>query len=645
LLLSLIAIVFERDLELPERRAKLYERCVQVLLTEWDAHRGIKRTSYFTTDRKRDLLEDVALHFHRRGLRYFSKVDLLRVIAAYLPTINIPAEQASLVLDEITGQHGLLKEQAAEWYGFLHLTLQEYFTAVSLDKCNKLDLALAHLHNPWWDEVILLLVGMLKDATPLLDRVLSGRDDIFFSNLLLAGRCLAGTPRIGRVELREQVNAELRALIESGHQHRLTRTQAVRTLSEADGESCSEYLLSLLRDERLRWQVRAAAADALGATGGKAVVGRLLALLPNEQVDRNVRERIVDALVDVCDKSTIPQLVALLRDQEVDPQIRGRVARTLGQLGYDAAIPGLLESLSELHLAWPAGRALAHLRVTTHPRELLTLLRDKNLDVVAGWALVKVVEDFDATAALEIVSWLSDDSIDKSIRWSIAYRLGRPGGQAIHDQMLSLYSDESLDLSIRASVGVALLDLGETNLMGELKRLLAEPSVSDYVRKKIAEALVSLGERDTAEQLVVLLREEDLATYVRLTVADLLASLGDSTIAPQLLVFLRDEHVEPRIRARAADALSALDLNGLVAAVRALVTDEQVDPLVRGRAAYCLAQDENGVAWLVELLEREDIREEVCLALYHASRQAGVRVFARPEGGYEVLPLQHNQTQ
>jgi len=36
LLLSLIAIVFERDLELPERRAKLYERCVQVLLTEWD---------------------------------------------------------------------------------------------------------------------------------------------------------------------------------------------------------------------------------------------------------------------------------------------------------------------------------------------------------------------------------------------------------------------------------------------------------------------------------------------------------------------------------------------------------------------------------------------------------------------------------
>jgi predicted NACHT family NTPase len=43
LLLSLIAIVYERDLELPERRAALYRRCVEVLLREWDAHRKIAR--------------------------------------------------------------------------------------------------------------------------------------------------------------------------------------------------------------------------------------------------------------------------------------------------------------------------------------------------------------------------------------------------------------------------------------------------------------------------------------------------------------------------------------------------------------------------------------------------------------------------
>jgi predicted NACHT family NTPase len=62
LILSLIAIVYQKDLELPERRAQLYNRCLEVLLQEWDSCRDIKRFSQFTTDRKRDLLEEVAWH-------------------------------------------------------------------------------------------------------------------------------------------------------------------------------------------------------------------------------------------------------------------------------------------------------------------------------------------------------------------------------------------------------------------------------------------------------------------------------------------------------------------------------------------------------------------------------------------------------
>jgi hypothetical protein len=416
LLLSLITIVFERDLELPERRAKLYERCVQVLLSEWDAHRGIKRASQFTTDRKRDLLEDIALHYHLQGLRYFPKDDLLQVIATYLPTVNIPAGQARLVLDEISAQHGFLKEQAAEWYGFLHLTLQEYYTAVSLDKGSHLDLALAHLHDPWWEEVILLLAGMLKDATPLLDAVVSDQDDIFFGNLLLAGRCLAGTPRIGRVELRERIRAALTSLIEDEGQHWLPRAQAVKTLGEADAERGARYLLNLLHAEDLRWQVRAAAADALGAMGRKAIVPDLLALLADEKVDLNVRERIADALIDVCDRSATPYLLELLENQAIASQIRGRIARTLGQLGDRTAIPHLLKLLSELspdyHVPWYGGIALTFLRFPPTPEELRRLLRDQNSSIVARWTLAKAVDNLDREAAPEVVGWLTDESPD-----------------------------------------------------------------------------------------------------------------------------------------------------------------------------------------------------------------------------------------
>jgi HEAT repeat protein len=644
LLLSLIAIVFERDLELPERRAKLYERCVQVLLTEWDAHRGIKRASQFTTDRKRDLLEDIALHYHCQGSRYFPKRDLLAVIAGYLPTVNIPAEQAPLVLDEISAQHGLLKEQAADWYGFLHLTLQEYFAAVSLDKGNRLDLAVAHLHNPWWEEVILLLAGMLKDATPLLTTILSERDDIFFSNLLLAGRCLAGTPRLSRVELREQLSAGLKSLAEDEGQHWLPRTQAVKVLTEASGEKCSRYLLDLLHSPALHRQVREAAADSLTMTGNKAVVAELCAILGGENIDQNACECLADAFSLLRgDPIARQHLLELVSTQEASPQAKGRFARAMGQWGDEAAIPLFLELLTDPsvgdYVAWYAGSSLRLLGFPTRPEELLRLLRDGNLRIVGRWSIAKTVDNLDGSAAVEVVNWLSDESIDISVRFSFAYRLGHLG-EAIRDQMKALYANEALDLSLRASIGIALLNLGETNLASELKRLLVNPDVtSGYIRKKIAENLVSFGERDIAGRLVTLLQERSLSTHIRLRMADLLAGLGDSTVAPQLLHFLRIEDVEPRVRARAADALSALELDGLVADIGTLVTDEGVDPLVRGRAVHCLVQDENGVACLIELLDREDIGEEVYLALHRASRQLGVRVF-RSEEGYEALPLQ-----
>ncbi|HEY8987270.1 MAG TPA: NACHT domain-containing protein, partial [Streptomyces sp.] len=167
LLLSLIAIVYERDLELPERRAALYQRCVEVLLREWDAHREITRYSRFTTDRKQDLLKELARHYHQRGLRYFPEDDLLEQIARFLPTIDLDPADSRTILDEISTQYGLLKPQAHGWYGFLHLTLQEHFTAAALLErgAEGVRQAAGSRYDPWWEEVILLLAGALPDAT------------------------------------------------------------------------------------------------------------------------------------------------------------------------------------------------------------------------------------------------------------------------------------------------------------------------------------------------------------------------------------------------------------------------------------------------------------------------------------------------
>ncbi|HYT41859.1 MAG TPA: NACHT domain-containing protein, partial [Methylomirabilota bacterium] len=159
LLLSLILIVYEAQLDLPDRRAELYKLCVDTLLTRWDATRDIRRRREFKPEHKRQLLQEVAWHFHNQGRRYFPDDELLKVIADFLPAVDLPAEQNERVLIEIASENSILKPQAQGWHGFLHLTLQEYFVAQHAADRNLTDELLEHLGDPWWDEVILLYSG------------------------------------------------------------------------------------------------------------------------------------------------------------------------------------------------------------------------------------------------------------------------------------------------------------------------------------------------------------------------------------------------------------------------------------------------------------------------------------------------------
>lgn len=92
LLLSLIVLVYDAQLDLPDRRADLYERCMNTLLMEWDAKRNIRRRREFKPEHKRQLLEMIAWHFHVQGRRYFPEKEVLSKIAAFLPTVGLSVE-------------------------------------------------------------------------------------------------------------------------------------------------------------------------------------------------------------------------------------------------------------------------------------------------------------------------------------------------------------------------------------------------------------------------------------------------------------------------------------------------------------------------------------------------------------------------
>lgn len=391
LLLSLIAIVYERDLELPERRAALYRRCVEVLLREWDAHRKIRRFSRFTTDRKQDLLKQIAWHYHERGQRYFREDDLLELIAEFLPTIDLPRTDNHAILDEIAAQYGLLKAQAHGLYGFLHLTLQEHFAAAALleQGAEGIRRAVDARYDPRWEEVILLLAGSLPDATGLLLGVLQlepGQartreddpellnlpdDDLFHTDLLLAARCLTGSPRVGDVELRRQIVRTVWELLEN---------------SPYDGERrrAAEAVVGMLGSEQqvaeaVDWigepgpePPRMALLDALGDHGGRKVGERLLGLLAlRPDLAPRVRDEVISALGALRTEAAIPLMVRELA-AALEEAKRGAESNQYEYTGEffraEARAHNLIRSLGAA-----GGPADAILRVVEEPQAASTL--------------------------------------------------------------------------------------------------------------------------------------------------------------------------------------------------------------------------------------------------------------------------------
>ena len=328
LLLSLIVLVYEAELDLPERRAELYKRCVDTLLREWDAKRNIRRRREFRTEQKEQLLAEIAWHFHLQGQRYFPETELLALVAQFLPTIRLQADQNAQILAEIANEHGLLKEQARGWQGFLHLTLQEYFVAQYANSHQQQEILLHYCGEPWWEEVILLYAGYTSDISPLLHALLGDgksspilQDDIFYTNLVTAGKCLSARPTIREIELWNIVVDRLfEALLKTPYSSNI-QTLA-ETLVTIGGAEVNEHLIKLLSDEQIDRDVRGSIANALGPLGERSVVPSLVSLLSDKQIDRGVRGSIANALGKIINESKeIEELAELLPRSDVADSI------------------------------------------------------------------------------------------------------------------------------------------------------------------------------------------------------------------------------------------------------------------------------------------------------------------------------------
>lgn len=369
LLLSILAMVHQRGVGLPQQRAELYDECTDMLLGYWDQTKGgeaareLATLGELTRNEKRTLLQPIALWFHERGEQGLEagKEELEREIArqfteTFGDTENKARYRAALFLRVIDERAGLLMERETGVYAFAHLTFQEYLAARAIaDRDDYIEYTLQHLHDPWWREVILLEVGHLSDVrhfgrrarklTSDLIRAIrnagSWLEDVLKRDLLFATRCLCDTSKLGvDDDLRKSLLDELITLWHTTP-YEPQRREVVDIFASAmptiDGERIRTELLRCLDDKEGSMRLAAGALGRIGSTTATpATIERLLALTADQKI--NVRWTAARALGGMnIPVKLIEQLVEFWRHQLENENNRRRFVD--GQFGPVHDIP------------------------------------------------------------------------------------------------------------------------------------------------------------------------------------------------------------------------------------------------------------------------------------------------------------------
>ena len=501
LMIAIIAVIFEEDRELPQRRVELYERCVDVLLNKWDVTKRIKNK--YDIMAKEKVLRKLALEVHTKEKKSFTEEEILKKFGKYLPEVNIEKDKAEDVLKEIVERNALLKEISIGVYNLLHLSFQEYFAAKELWETRNYETLLYHLYESWWEEVILLFAGFDRDATTLLQKILKKekedeqfKEDIFYNNLILMGKCIANADHT-KSKIKDEIISKLWHLYNTG-EFSLLRNSAMEILALIKPDSIISSLIKELNDEDSN--VQKSAIMSLGFIGSEKALDPLSKLLNDE--DSGVRGRVAIALGKIGSEKAVDPLSKLLNDE--DPSVRFNVIMALDKIGSEKAITFLLKPLKNEDpiVRMNATIALGLIRNEKAVDPLLKLL--KNEDPIIREAMVDVLGRIESEKAIDhLLKLLTDE--DSGVKGRVADMLGRIGNEKAVDPLLKLLTDE--DSGVRGRVAIALGKIGSEKAVDPLSKLLNDEDPS--VRGRVAIALGRIEGEKAIDLLLKLLSDGD----------------------------------------------------------------------------------------------------------------------------------------
>jgi len=607
LMLRILALIHRTGAQLPQKRIALYKLAAETLARTWRTAQGVPESALVQEEYLTRLLGKLAYWMHQhKPTGIATQQEVYTVLGAEWAAIRrLPWDaddphpdiiaEVETFLQAVREHTGLFVERAPRRYGFMHLTFEEYYAARYLvaRSRTRAKLIRQHLHDPRWDEPILLALGFVgldypQEAAELLETAIlaqgeaaeeegltsSHQEDLLGRDFLFALRCLADqipTDPLLVQRLVERLVDEWLYQHGSGRFQRYRQALAERA-AQLQGSSADPALIRLLtaalRDDHP--DVRSSAAGALGRLEPQSpeVVPALLAALRDDH--SQVRDAAAFALGRLGPQSpeVVPALLAALRDDH--SQVRDAAAGALGRLEPQSpeVVPALLAALRDDHpqVRDAAAGALGQLEPQSPEvvSALLATLRDDTPDVrgAAAFALGQL-EPQSPEVVPALLATLRDDH--PQVRGAAAGALGNLGPQSpeVVPALLATLRDDHPD--VRGAAAFVLGNLGPQSPEVVPALLAALRDDHSQVRRSAAGALKQLEPQSPEVVPALLAALRDDHPDVRSSAAFALGHLGPQSpeVVPALLAALQDDHSRcSQFGSRGAEATGAAVAGG-----------------------------------------------------------------------------------
>jgi energy-coupling factor transporter ATP-binding protein EcfA2 len=383
LLLRTLALIHRTGKQLPQKRVELYKIAADTLARTWRSAQGVPESALADERYVNTLLGKLAywMHLHKpNGLA--TQDEVIEILGQEWanqtgkPWVedgeNLEVKkEVDKFLDQVRRHTGLFVERAPRRFGFMHLTFEEYYAArylVARAKTRAKNIR-RHLHDPRWEEPILLALGFVgldspEDAAELIETAIlaqgeeaadlgfqpSPYEEYLARDYLFALRCLGDwiairPPVLNR--LTERLSDELlhyNGLARFSRYQELLEERLSYMKGSETARELGRVLVCALNNNDSK--VRNYAAQALGQLGRASpdVIAALLKALNDK--DWSVRNYAVQVLGQL--RQASPDVIAALLDglaNEEEQEVCFSIKIALGKLGQNETMTGLQEVL------------------------------------------------------------------------------------------------------------------------------------------------------------------------------------------------------------------------------------------------------------------------------------------------------------